>query len=213
MSRRFLLALAARLGAVALIGCAPRAAESPRTTHLGVDSTSRAPDDEAVEPEPARPAEPRVEEPVTEPTADEAAPDPGADAPSDPPAAPVTDAGTPDASTPDAGPVARPAPAACSSETWGGWAGTAQCRAASRRRVAGAHRRCETDADCVFVSAGCDPHAVHRRHAARYHRWTGPCTGPGAGACSGPGDAVCDQGCCAASLGLGGLGGSPAPVR
>ncbi|MCB9598241.1 MAG: hypothetical protein H6719_36345 [Sandaracinaceae bacterium] len=208
MKSRRLHALAA-LGAVVAVGCAPRPAESARATHVDVPTPSRAPSPVAPEPEapePEAPAEPLVEEPVTEPSVEEADAEP--DTPSIPAEAPVADAGTP-----DAGRVARPAPASCEPETWGGWDGTAQCRASSRRRVAGPHRRCETDAECVFVSEGCHPHAVHRRHAARYRRWSGPCTGPGAGACSGPGDAVCDQGCCVASLGFGRRRGPPAPLR
>lgn len=187
--------------AVLATACAPRAAGSapapvaPRpaaeASREPLESASREP----LESAPTEPLEPAPTEPETLGTGETATADPSEAAPPDGDAvATSADAGAPPAPAP---------PAECSAERWGGWEGTPQCRAAARRQIPGAHRRCQRDDDCVSVAQGCVQHVVHRRYEARYRRWAGPCVGPGDGACGYPSTVVCAQGCCVPDSGLG----------
>ena len=172
-------------------GCGASAVE-PEGPRSGEVRSAAAP--------PAHPAEPAEEvedSPTVESAENDVAPEPvTAPAPPDTtPAEQPRDAGSPVVATEEAPTPPQP-PRACAAETWGGYRGTAQCRATSRRRVQGAHRRCTTSADCVHVGDDCNPHSVHRRFASRYQRWSSPCEDPMGGQCIGSGGPVCSAGCC-----------------
>jgi len=165
--------------------------ESPATTGAEVNEA------------PAPPEQPAAEEPAD-------SPEEGHDAPPDetPPGEDVaqsSNASGEDAPAQDESPVpvaeAQPAlppqpQRACASVPWGGYTGTAQCRGFARRQVRGAHRRCETNEDCVMVGAVCEEHGVNRRFAARYRRWAEPCDDPSAGQCMDTFATTCSMGCC-----------------
>lgn len=185
--------ITAALAALAT-ACAPRAAGTAPAPVAPRSAAEASP--EPLEPAPTEPLEPSPTEPETLGTSETAT---GAD-PSEA-VVPHADA-VPTSADADEPPAPAP-PAECSSERWGGWEGNPQCRAAARRQIPGAHRRCQRDDDCVFVAQGCVQHVVNRRYEARYRRWAAPCVGPGDGPCGYPSTVVCAQGCCFADSGLG----------
>lgn len=93
--------------------------------------------------------------------------------------------------------AARPRmkPGKCEPERWGGWTGTAECRARANRIVPASHKPCTQDSECVLVGTACVPHAVSKARAAAYDE-VYACGNPRAGQCAMRHRAVCEAGCC-----------------
>ena len=107
-----------------------------------------------------------------------------------------TDAAVAAVETVDAA-AARPRmkPGKCEPERWGGWTGTAECRARANRIVPASHKPCTQDSECVLVGTVCVPHAVSKARAAAYDE-VYACGNPRAGQCAMRHRAVCEAGCC-----------------
>lgn len=107
-----------------------------------------------------------------------------------------TDAAVAAVETADAA-AARPRmkPGKCEPERWGGWVGTAECRARANRIVPASHKPCTQDSECVLVGTACLPHAVSKARAAAYDE-VYACGNPAAGQCAMRHRAVCEAGCC-----------------